>query len=174
MATEPEVIRVSLVGPPKSGKTTLVARIVCKPLVQTISAPESASSESESFAVKKVAITESLNVTFDICDIHGDPERFKARIMASDVIVVVFDLTSRKSYDVVTSIVQVIRSANSRVKVVLVGNKCEMRLDRIIELVEVKILAGDLDVPYIEISAIQNIHVREMLHLIALTAPRPL
>ncbi|CAF3685951.1 unnamed protein product [Adineta steineri] len=74
--------------------------------------------------------------------------------------IVVFDVTNLKSFENVTRWLQEIdENSNNDVKILLVGNKCDLALERVIDHAQAKDLADSLNILYVETSAKNTINV---------------
>ena len=108
------------------------------------------------FAIKTIQHGGS-NVKLQIWDTAGD-DRFRSIVMAyfrgAQGIIVMFDITSKSSFDNVTKWIKLSQeNAKEDVKMILVGNKIDMEHERQVELEGAEIFAAELGIPYYEVSS---------------------
>lgn len=83
-------------------------------------------------------------------------------------VVIVFDLSSRESFEGLTSWVrEVEKHVPKEIPRILVGNKCDMVVEREITTEEGKELADKLGMEYIETSARDSVNVQEVFESLA-------
>jgi Ras-related protein Rab-8A len=78
-------------------------------------------------------------------------------------ILLVYDITARKTYDSVSNWMDQINLVNDGQYVckILIGNKCDLPEDRKVTEAEGRALAAEYDIPFMETSAKTNINVQE-------------
>lgn len=82
-------------------------------------------------------------------------------------VAVVFGVDSRRSFEAVDRwMKQVHENSSSDVKVILVGNKCDLR-DREVSTEEAAGVARKYNIPFVETSAMENINVEKMFLTVA-------
>lgn len=110
-------------------------------------------------------------VKLKIWDTAGQ-ERFKAighnYYRNAQGLLLVYDITDRGSFDHVSKWMDDIHTyANSTVKIVLVGNKCDAEEGRVeVSEEEGKALANQYKIPFIQTSAMENINVTEAFSIL--------
>ncbi|UJR16829.1 hypothetical protein I4U23_003728 [Adineta vaga] len=95
---------------------------------------------------------------FDIVShflLHFIPENYCAETKG---IIVVFDVTNKKSFESVTGWLQ---EGDKHIKRLLVGNKCDLTTQRIIDYDQAKNLADSFNIPYVEISVKNNTNLEQ-------------
>lgn len=77
-------------------------------------------------------------------------------------IMLVYDVTDEKSFKNIPKWVQKTQElANPNVQKMLVANKCDLKKQRLITREKGELLAQDLDIRYVEISALSNLNVED-------------
>ena len=84
----------------------------------------------------------------------------------SQGVILVYDVTSRTSFDDLKTWIDGIKDATDKVNVILFGNKCDMKKRQVSEE-EAKKFAKDNKIPYIETSAKLNINITEGINQVA-------
>ena len=158
-------IKILLIGNAYVGKTLIVQKFIdnafSKSTVSTIGMD----------LQSKVIEINGKKVKYLLWDTAGE-ERMKTMTYSyyrgCHVILVVFDVTERKSFQNVTTWVECIdKFAKSNVLRILVGNKTDLEDKRIISKEEGKKLAEENGLKYYEISALTITGLREMFEDIA-------
>ncbi|KAL5010425.1 hypothetical protein ScPMuIL_012730 [Solemya velum] len=91
--------------------------------------------------------------------------------MSIDGYVLVYSVNSHKSFDVVKVVYEKLLDMKGIIKgvpVVLVGNKCDLTMDREVPVEEGKKLASSWNVPFQEASAKENQSVTDIFHQIVM------
>ena len=113
---------------------------------------------------KTIKTEEGEEIKLKLWDTAGQ-ERFRAislkNVHYSQAAVVVFDLTDKESFDKVSDWLKDIRENNSKIPIVLFGNKSDLIDKRVIEDDEAENFAKKNNLEYFETSAKENINVEE-------------
>ena len=122
------------------------------------------------FKVKNVQIDDDV-IKLQVWDTAGQ-ERFRnittSYYRGSSGIIIVFDLTDRVSFDHVPYwIKEVEKLASPEVKTLLVGNKLDLEEQRQVSKKEAKTFAKQVGLPYIEVSALEDINVTDLFEGLA-------
>jgi len=158
-------IKLLLIGNAYVGKTLIVQKFIdnqfSKSTVSTIGVD----------LQSKIIDINGKRVKYLIWDTAGE-DRMKTMTYSyyrgCHVILVVYDITDRKSFQNVTTWVECIdKFAKSNVLRILVGNKTDLEDKRVISNDEGKMLAQDNGLKYYEISALQLKGLHEMFEDIA-------
>jgi len=169
VAHSPDFIyKLSLIGDGGVGKTSIVQRYVHDMFAETYKATIG------TFIAKKEIQFERLDsrVRFMIWDLAGQ-EQFK-RLMPdyltdSNAGIIVFDITSRESFDNVKNWYNIItRVALPSIVLILAGNKVDLESERVVSTKECHNLAKELGISYIETSAKTNEKIDDVFEWIAL------
>ena len=112
---------------------------------------------------KKKEIINGREIKVKIWDTAGQ-EQFKSLTRnffhKSDGIIMMYDITSKKSFDQIKTWMQCIKdNAPENVKVILVGNKCDLFHNRVISEIEGQALADELKLNFFETSSLSNINI---------------
>jgi Ras-related protein Rab-8A len=77
-------------------------------------------------------------------------------------ILLVYDVTDRRSFESVRHwISQIQQHADVSVNVILIGNKCDLKDDRVVSIEEGQKLGNEFGIPFLECSAKDNLNVDE-------------
>ncbi len=162
------VYKLSLVGDGAVGKTSIVQRYVNGIFADDYKATIG------TFISKKECRFDDLNtfVRFMIWDLAGQSQ-FKRiwpdYLTDSNAGIIVFDLTSRNSFENVAHWYELItKVASPHLILLLVGNKVDLEESRKVSKEEAKELAVKLSMPYLETSAKTNFNLEEVFKRIAL------
>jgi len=122
------------------------------------------------FKIRSIALDDK-HVKLQIWDTAGQ-ERFRTITQGyyrgAHGIVVVYDLTDRRSFDQVRDwLSEIERYALAHCCVMLVGNKCDLVSQRVVSTAEGEALAAELGVPFLETSAKQDQNVVESFFAMA-------
>ena len=113
---------------------------------------------------KEITMSDGKKATIKLWDTAGQ-ERFRSTalniIRSSKGVIVVFDITVKKSFDKVGYWLEEIRKASQDMPVVLFGNKCDLEEKRQVTYDEAKKYADNNNFLYFETSAKNNINVNE-------------
>ncbi len=162
------VYKLCLIGDGGVGKTSIVHRYVHDMFAETYKATIG------TFITKKEIKFEKLDarVRFMLWDLAGQ-EQFK-RLMPdyltdSNAGIIVFDITSRESFDNVKNWYNIItRVALPSIVLILAGNKVDLEVDRVVSTEDGQNLAKELGISYIETSAKTNEKIDDVFEWIAL------
>jgi len=105
-------------------------------------------------------------IKLQIWDTAGQ-DRFKtittSYYRGSHGIVIVYDITDKESFlNVRNWLEEVHKYASDNVKILLVGNKCDLEKDRQVSIQEGQELANKLNIPFIEASAKDSTNVQQL------------
>ena len=123
------------------------------------------------YATKTETLKNGTNVTLQIWDTAGQ-ERFNAitkkLYKSSHGLILVYDITRMESFNNINKWLQTIKEENDEnVKLILVGNKSDLENEREIHITEGQELADNFNIAFFEISAKDNIGVKEIFLNIA-------
>eukprot|EP01119_Soliformovum_irregulare_P014544 TRINITY_DN3976_c1_g1_i1.p1 TRINITY_DN3976_c1_g1~~TRINITY_DN3976_c1_g1_i1.p1 ORF type:complete len:175 (-),score=27.38 TRINITY_DN3976_c1_g1_i1:16-540(-) len=163
-------LEVTVVGSHAVGKTSIAFRFIDDYFQDT---------PYDAGIMHQDPITATIKVDDEVCylDIHDassfgsqekrDPRSRKAKKPTVGVLLV-YDVTSRSSFEDIKSLREsVFRSRDldsqkHRIPMVIVGNKCDAEKQRVVSIREAQRLAAELDCPFIETSAKENINIEEI------------
>lgn len=164
-----------LLGESGVGKSSLALRIVKNEFRQYLE-----SNIGASFLTQSFQLDDGRNVKFEIWDTAGQ-ERFDSLTPLyyrnADVALVVYDITSRKSFTRAQNWVRELGYANDKIVILLIGNKLDMESQRTIENKEAKLFADDYNLLFMEASAKTGAYTDEIfkaviLHLLKNNIPK--
>jgi small GTP-binding protein len=147
-------IKVLMLGDSGTGKTSLLLRYVDNTFKPTLT-----STLGIDFKTKHV-IVEDLRAKLQIWDTAGQ-ERFRAittsYFKGSNAVMLVFDVTDKQTFDNVNNWCRQIREkGDPNTSILLVGNKCDEKFNRVITKQEGQALAESHKITYMEVSAKNN------------------
>jgi len=159
-----EPIKLVLLGESGVGKTSIISRFTKDEFD-----PEQVSSSSAQFISKEINIDDQV-INFDIWDTAGQ-ERFRALAKMfykeSQVIVLVYEITNRKSFDAIKNYWYKEAINNSTAKIyAVVGNKCDLYENEQVSDVEGKNFAKEINGIFKLTSAASNIGINRLFQSI--------
>lgn len=80
----------------------------------------------------------------------------------ANMALIVFDLTKRNTFETVKEWVEQVRAHSEKVSIAICGNKADLSNEREVEMNDALALAKELDVPYVEASALTGCGVNEV------------
>ena len=160
MSDQPLQFKFIVIGCSGTGKTSIVRRLVDNKFVKGTQSTVGI----EYFTY--ITTIEGRTVKMMIWDTAGQ-ERFytiaKAYFRSALGVVLVFDITDRKSFDQLPRWHRDARmEADPHCSVILVGNKCDMAANRVVSKEEAEEFAKNHQLTYIETSAADNICIEEV------------
>jgi len=152
-------IKIVLVGDANVGKTNLIKRFTLNEFDHSARSTVGLDSQfiNITFGGKtaKVAIWDTAGM-----ECHGANTQLHYR--GTNGVIIVYDITDRKSYNHVTKWLDDVRKScdNSDVIIMLVGNKHDMRHVRCVETEEAEVFAAENQVLFLETSACDGTNVK--------------
>ncbi|CAJ0580935.1 unnamed protein product, partial [Mesorhabditis spiculigera] len=158
--------KVVLVGAANGGKSAILRRLMYKEFDTDMR-----STIGMDFYTRRYPINLEKSITLQIWDTAGE-ERFKilmpAYLRNAQVAIIVFDLSSGNAPEQVTKWVNFVdRQRGDETKLILVGNKADLKGIRRPSNAALKKLTAELDVPYFETSALTGENIEELFQLAA-------
>ena len=154
-----KVIRLSIIGDSKTGKTSIINRYLGQEF--SIDMISNIGIDKQE-VIKKMKDGNEMKII--IWDTAGQ-ERFHSissgTIKNSQGIIVCFALNDRSSFDNVLTWLQDVREISSKIPIVLFGNKCDLIEERKVTNEEAKEFADNNEIIYFETSAKDNINIKE-------------
>ncbi len=156
-----KIYKLLLLGDQAVGKTSIILRYtkdkIPKNHLTTIGLD---------YATKTETLKNGTNVTLQIWDTAGQ-ERFNAitkkLYKSSHGLILVYDITRMQSFNNINKWLQTIKEENDEnVKLILVGNKSDLENEREVHITEGQELADNFSISFFEISAKDNIGVKEI------------
>ena len=161
--------KLVFIGDQSVGKTSIISRF----MYDTFDT-HYASTIGIDFVSKSVPIDRG-TVRLQLWDTAGQ-ERFRSLIPAyirdSQVAVVVFDITSRASFDSTTTWIADVRAQRGNdVIIVLVGNKTDLVSQREVSAAEIEQRANEQEIMFIETSAKEGFNIKLLFRRLATALP---
>ncbi|KAI5528417.1 small Rab GTPase [Trichomonas vaginalis G3] len=160
------LFKVLIVGESGVGKSCLLLRFTEDLFIENY-----ISTIGVDFKIRTIE-QEGAKVKLQIWDTAGQ-ERFRAITKSyyhgSNGIVVVYDITDRKTFEKISDWFEQINTSepNEDSCKILIGNKCDLNESRQVSLEEGEQLARDYNVPFMETSAKDSINVDNLFDLMA-------
>ncbi|KAF0977481.1 hypothetical protein FDP41_003473 [Naegleria fowleri] len=93
---------------------------------------------------------------------HYDRWREEKHITNSNGFLLVYSITDRKTFEEIIDFYERLKKKDcEHIPMVLVGNKCDLELERVISLDEGKLHAKQLGIPFMETSAKEGLNVND-------------
>lgn len=160
-----KVLRISILGDSKTGKTSIINRYLGNPF--SIDMISNIGIDKQEITMKMKDENEMKIILWDT----AGQERFhsisSSTIKNSQGIIVCFALNDRSSFNNVLTWLQDVKEISTKIPVVIFGNKCDLKDERKITQEEAESFASDNKIPYFETSAKENINLKEGFERIA-------
>ena len=158
-------IKISLLGDQNVGKTC-----ICSSFFNLEFIDNTLNTIGKDQYETKMTMKDGNEIRLIIWDTAGQ-ERYHSiavtTIKSAQGIIVAFDLTSRKSFDNVEKWLKQIYEKTDKVSVVIFGNKCDMKEERVVSKEEAQKLADKYKLTYFETSAKEKININEGFEKVA-------
>ena len=158
-----EVIRITLLGNYEVGKTTLRNVFLDIDFSENI-----LSTVGINKVDTKFKLNDGKEIKLIIWDTAGQ-ERFHSiaitSVKNSQGIILVYDITNRKSFEDLNMWIDDINNATDKVSIILFGNKCDLQ-NRKISKEEAEKFAKKNNIPYIETSAKLKLNINEAFSIV--------
>lgn len=119
--------------------------------------------------MKEYTSKKGTKIMVDIWDTAGQ-EKFKSltktMIKNADGVLLLYDITDRKSFINIHNWLQDINNFTKDIKIILIGNKCEMENERQIKIEEAKAITQEHNILFYEVSCQNNINIEEAFNAI--------
>jgi small GTP-binding protein len=159
------MFKVSVIGDYAVGKTSLIKRYMTDSFDEGYKATLGAAISSFQTNVK------NSNVSLQVWDLAGQTSFRRVRVQylfGTDFAIVVFDLTRKDTLDCVKEWVKDVREGAPGVLLFLVGNKSDLKEDRVIEPAAAKKVGKSLNMlGYLETSAKDGTNVKKLFQTIS-------
>jgi small GTP-binding protein len=158
-----EVLRITLLGNYEVGKTTLRNAFLNNDYIEN-----TLSTVGINKVDTKFNLDNGKEIKLIIWDTAGQ-ERFHSiaisSVKNSQGIILVFDITNRKSFEDLNMWIEDINNATDKVSIILFGNKCDLQ-NRKISKEEAEKFAKKHNIPYIETSAKLKLNINEAFSIV--------
>lgn len=150
--------KVLVVGDAAVGKSALVSRAADEPLA--------AGSQKAMTSTLTFVVNSDTCIQMQVWDMKGQPEfrdALVAHCRSADCVIVVYDITSKESFDNVQAWIKLIEwRCSASVLTSLVGNKQDLAANRKVSLEEASAVAARFGLDYHEVSAHENAGVEAL------------
>ena len=157
------VLKLLLLGDSSVGKTSILNKYISNKF------DESSISTVGVDYMDKIIDYNKFKIKLQIWDTSGE-EKFrtitKNFYRNADGLLVVFDLTKKESYDHIKSWINEAKENNDKLKTILIGNKLDLKDERIVAIDVAKQFAEKNNLKYIETSAKDGTNVNESFQAI--------
>ena len=155
-----KIYKILLLGDMAVGKTSIIQMYTKKKVPE-----KHITTIGIDYATKKQKLKNGTEINFQIWDTAGQ-ERFnsltKQLYKSAQGLILVYDITSIKSFENINKWIETIKNENNNVKLLLVGNKIDLNNQREVNFDKIKKFSKDYDINFIEISAKENINVENV------------
>ena len=157
------VLKLLLLGDSSVGKTSILLKYISNKF------DESSISTVGVDYMDKIIDYNKFKIKLQIWDTSGE-EKFrtitKNFYRNADGLLVVFDLTKKESYDHIKSWLDEAKENNDKLKTILIGNKLDLKDERIVAIDVAKQFAEKNNLKYIETSAKDGTNINESFQAI--------
>ncbi len=157
------VLKLLLLGDSSVGKTSILLEYISNKF------DESSISTVGVDYMDKIIDYNKFKIKLQIWDTSGE-EKFrtitKNFYRNADGLLVVFDLTKKESYDHIRSWINEAKENNDKLKTILIGNKLDLKDERIVAIDVAKQFAEKNNLKYIETSAKDGTNINESFQAI--------
>ncbi len=157
------VLKLLLLGDSSVGKTSILLKYISNKF------DESSISTVGVDYMDKIIDYNKFKIKLQIWDTSGE-EKFrtitKNFYRNADGLLVVFDLTKKESYDHIRSWINEAKENNDKLKTILIGNKLDLKDERIVAIDVAKQFAEKNNLKYIETSAKDGTNINESFQAI--------
>lgn len=159
------ILKILLLGDSSVGKTCFLMRYADSTFQEV-----HMSTVGLDYRLKDMVMEDQKQVTVQIWDTAGQ-DRFRAitknYYKGADGIVLIYDVTSRDTFQNITTwITQIKENASTSAKIIIVGNKIDMTDQIKVSTDEISKLASENNLKFIEASAKNNIRIDECFNLL--------
>ena len=157
------VLKLLLLGDSSVGKTSILLKYISNKF------DESSISTVGVDYMDKIIDYNKFKITLQIWDTSGE-EKFRSITKNfyrnADGLLVVFDLTKKESYDHIRIWINEAKENNDKLKTILIGNKLDLKDERIVAIDVAKQFAEKNNLKYIETSAKDGTNINESFQAI--------
>ena len=158
------IFKIVIVGDSGVGKTNLITRYLKNDFK-----PETKATIGVEFSDKKY-IYKNKNIKIQIWDTAGQ-ERYRSLTSmyykGAKGAIFVYDISSKNSFENIDKwLIEMKKTADENIKIILIGNKCDLIEKREVKEDDGKIKAKDLNVPFMETSALNCINVEKAFNFL--------
>ena len=160
-----QLYKIIIVGDSGVGKSNILGRYINNEFKQ-----DTKSTVGVEFASKKVKVND-INIKLQIWDTAGQ-ERYRSITSAyykgSKGCFIVYDITSSQSFENIEKWYEEIsKTGDKSLSIILIGNKCDLEDERKVTIEMGENKARDINCPFFETSALNNIRIEEVFQKMA-------
>ena len=160
-----QLYKIIIVGDSGVGKSNILGRYI-----NNIFKQDTKSTVGVEFASKKIKAN-GVNIKLQIWDTAGQ-ERYRSITSAyyrgSKGCFIVYDISSMHTFESVEKwYEEVLKSGEKDISIILIGNKCDLENERKVTVEMGENKARNLNCPFFETSALNNIHIEDVFQSIA-------
>ena len=160
-----QLFKIIIVGNSGVGKSNILGRYIKNEFNE-----ETKSTVGVEFASKKVNVN-GVNIKLQIWDTAGQ-ERYRSITSAyykgSKGCFIVYDITSSQSFENIEKWYEEIsKTGDKSLSIILIGNKCDLEDERKVTIEMGENKARDINCPFFETSALNNIRIEEVFQKMA-------
>ena len=160
-----QLYKIIIVGDSGVGKSNILGRYINNEFKQ-----DTKSTVGVEFASKKVTVND-VNIKLQIWDTAGQ-ERYRSITSAyykgSKGCFIVYDITSSQSFENIEKWYEEIsKTGDKSLSIILIGNKCDLEDERKVTIEMGENKARDINCPFFETSALNNIRIEEVFQKMA-------
>jgi len=160
-----QLYKIIIVGDSGVGKSNILGRYI-----NNIFKQDTKSTVGVEFASKKIKAN-GVNIKLQIWDTAGQ-ERYRSITSAyyrgSKGCFIVYDISSAQTFESVEKwYEEVLKSGEKDISIILIGNKCDLENERKVTVEMGENKAKNLNCPFFETSALNNIHIEDVFQSIA-------
>ena len=160
-----QLYKIIIVGDSGVGKSNILGRYI-----NNIFKQDTKSTVGVEFASKKIKAN-GVNIKLQIWDTAGQ-ERYRSITSAyyrgSKGCFIVYDISSLQTFESVEKwYEEVLKSGEKDISIILIGNKCDLENERKVTVEMGENKARNLNCPFFETSALNNIHIEDVFQSIA-------
>ena len=159
-----KIFKIVIIGDSGVGKTNLISRYLKNDFK-----PETKATIGVEFSDKEY-IYKNKNIKIQIWDTAGQ-ERYRSLTSmyykGAKGAIFVYDISSKNSFENIDKwLIEMKKTADENIKIILIGNKCDLIEKREVKEDDGKIKAKDLNVPFMETSALNCINVEKAFNFL--------
>ena len=159
-----KIFKIVIIGDSGVGKTNLITRYLKNDFK-----PETKATIGVEFNDKKYEY-KNKKIKIQIWDTAGQ-ERYRSLTSmyykGAKGAILVYDITSKNSFENIDKwLIEMKKTADENIKIILIGNKCDLIDKREVKEDDGKIKAKDLNVPFMETSALNCINVEKAFNFL--------
>lgn len=160
-----EKLNIFMLGDSRVGKTSFLTKYVNNSFKE-----DNLSTIGIDFVVKKIELEGGKKITLKFYDTAGQ-ENYRALsfnlLKSADGLFLMYDITNIKTFDEINTWIKSIRNVKEdNFPIVLIGNKCDLKENRIVDNEEGQKLAQDNGFPFLETSCKEGTNIEKAVKIL--------